>query len=565
MNRSMRRAVCLLLAVGLCLPLMPRSRAADQFSDVPQSSYAYQDILSLRQMGIVTGIGGGQYGIGMTFRRCDLVLMLARLLGWQTASSSSGFADVPQSHYAASAIAAAVEHGVVDAGGNFRPGDAITRRELAVMLSRACSAQGVNLARQAARQSASSPFTDVPKSDADFGAIRMAYDFGIINGMSSQLPTQFQPAGVATREQAAAMMMRFYRRTQGRLGDFHAFYAISSWQQRGLMASMDTVSAGWARMEYSGGSALLNTTSAGGNSWAVPSGSEQVFALARQNGSPLLLGVYMDTSATVSGGTQPQATALLTSESARAQAVAALAAAVGEKGFDGVTIDFESFVSEGYRAPFTAFLQQLRKALPAGKLLYCAVPPKDYYRGYDYRAIGEVCDKVILMAHDYEITTMPDSMKNTQLPETPIASIGDVYRSLEQITDTQTGVRDRSKILLALSFGTARWEIVNGRVSHDAVKQSDYASIASRLAKGDSKPYYNEEYQSPYLSYYDASDGTTNVVWYENSRSIKAKCELARLFGLGGVSFWRLGTIPDMQGFDLDVASSLSSLRGNIN
>ena len=189
--------------------------------------------------------------------------------------------------------------------------------------------------------------------------------------------------------------------------------------------------------------------------------------------------------------------------------------------------------------------------------LYCAVPPAKYYQGYDYRAIGQVADKVILMAHDYAPNTLSTLSADT-IPETPLAPYAEVYLALQQITDPETGVQDKSKVLLALSFGTVRWEYTAEHINTTA-KTSDYTAIYNRLTNGSSEYYYSEASQSPYLYYYDDSDGTTNVVWYENSDSIQAKCDLARYFGIGGVSLWRLGLVPNYSDQHLDVWQTIAN------
>ncbi|HOM41903.1 MAG TPA: hypothetical protein PK481_00030 [Bacillota bacterium] len=49
------------------------------------------------------------------------------------------------------------------------------------------------------------------------------------------------------------------------------------------------------------------------------------------------------------------------------------------------------------------------------------------------------------------------------------------------------------------------------------------------------------------MTYYNSSDGTDNIIWYEDARSINAKVQLAKLFGINGISLWRLGNIPDFE------------------
>lgn len=65
-----------------------------------------------------------------------------------------------------------------------------------------------------------------------------------------------------------------------------------------------------------------------------------------------------------------------------------------------------------------------------------------------------------------------------------------------------------------------------------------------------------------YISYIDESTGIENIVWYENSQSVMEKVKLAKLFGIEGISLWRLGQIPNEpdaagKSFDMDIWKSL--------
>ena len=423
---------------------------------------------------------------------------------------------------------------------------------MAVMLVRALGISSQAESSLAAL-SLENPFLDLsPSQNPDtFYGVRIAYDLGIIQGQTTETPTTFDPKGTATREQTAAMMMRFYRVSQTDLSELHGFYAISSYSQKDKIASLTSMTTGWSRMEYGETGPWLNTTSAGNNDWAVPAGSQEIVDLAKESQVSLLLGVYLDLSQTYEGSTQAS---LILSLYVYLFAVEAILDFLRENpSYQGVTIDFEGFVSENYKAPFTAFLTLLRQELneTGSYLLYCALPPMENYRGYDWRAIGDIVDKVILMAHDYDPNTLPDYLQ-TDIPQTPLAPFNKVYQALLQITDEQTGVQDKSKVLLAISFGTTRWEYTDTTFSATA-KTSSYEAIRNRLQSGSSEYYFDESSQSPYLYYYDDSDGTYNVVWYENADSVQMKCTLARAFGIGGISLWRLGLVPDEDGLHLNV------------
>ena len=60
---------------------------------------------------------------------------------------------------------------------------------------------------------------------------------------------------------------------------------------------------------------------------------------------------------------------------------------------------------------------------------------------------------------------------------------------------------------------------------------------------------YDEDAQAPNFSYV-TSEGVAHQVWFEDARSLRAKLEAARNFGLRGVNFWTVNR-PFPSGFML--------------
>ena len=69
---------------------------------------------------------------------------------------------------------------------------------------------------------------------------------------------------------------------------------------------------------------------------------------------------------------------------------------------------------------------------------------------------------------------------------------------------------------------------------------------------------YSAVYRNPYITY-TTEEGKDIFLWYEDERSVNDKIELAKLFGIKGVSFWRLGTIPNYpdEGIYYDIMDSI--------
>ena len=110
-----------------------------------------------------------------------------------------------------------------------------------------------------------------------------------------------------------------------------------------------------------------------------------------------------------------------------------------------------------------------------------------------------------------------------------------------------TGVSDRSKVLLQISFDSVQWKTADGKTINQTPYNPSYSAIVQRIQSG-AEMGYDSISQNPYISFFNGDDRTDNIVWYEDSRSVAAKTKLADLFGLGGVSYWRLGIIPDFSG-----------------
>ena len=86
----------------------------------------------------MNGYPDGTFGVGKELTRGEFVAVLCRMFGWDAASPGApSFSDCPASHWAYSYVETALAHGVMDAGGAFRPEDYISREEMAVMLVRA--------------------------------------------------------------------------------------------------------------------------------------------------------------------------------------------------------------------------------------------------------------------------------------------------------------------------------------------------------------------------------------------------------------------------------------------
>ena len=430
---------CTAFLLALILILTPSAAlAAGGYQDVPENSWAVSAIQSATQKGLINGIKPGVFGYGHTVTRAQFATILARMFHWDTPDADPGFADT-KGHWAAKYIAAAVREGVVQKVTNFRPEAPVKREEMAIMLVRALGYE--DLAQTAAGYPL--PFTDMTYSR---GYVAIAYDIGMTNGVTAD---RFAPRSPATREQAAAMMVRIDDKYTAKTQWLHGFYAISSYSQIGLTKEMDAVSLGWSRMIYDPAAGpVLSTKRTDGNVYAIPGGYADAVRTMQANGCALNLSVFM--------GNQGKALAsLLSDPTARTTAVEAIVTEatrlyddLGTSPYTGVTIDFEGLAGASNRTNFNAFLTELDQALDrAGRTLTVMVMPASsdgaYYDGYDYRTIGDLADKVILMAHDYQPSTLTGFVGTTYYKNAALTPLPSVYFPTEERRDREDRRREQ--------------------------------------------------------------------------------------------------------------------------
>ncbi len=533
-----------LLIIAASLSMLTYATAFG-YSDVPQGHWAAEAISQAKDAGIMQGRDGGTFGLGDTITRSEFAAMLVRLMDWEKITTDTTiFADNIKGQWYYDDVNTIASHGVCS-DSSFRPNDNITRREMAVMLVKALGYDSL------AQQEQNYRFSDVTQ---DGGYISIAYELGIINGKDD---TVFDPEGVALREEGAAMMMRLHNKYYSRINELHGFYAISSWGQKDIAAQMDTVSFGWSRLQYTDdNNVFLNQTTSDGNDWYVPDGYEDAIAYVKQNGTSINLAVTMTD--------ETDARNILTSQENRTEAINQIVSAAS--GFDGVTIDFEGMKGEALKSGFKDFIKELRESI-GDKKLYVAVHPvlknsTEYFDAYDYKTIGDYADKVILMAHDYASYTLPENLLNTDFIATPVTPFDEVYTALKYITDPDTGISDTNKIMLAISTAsTAAWNTENKQITDPVSIHPSMDTLLKRLSQADTEIIYSDTYKNPY-AFYNTEDGQQILIWYEDSRSIKDKITIAKMFGINNISIWRIGAIPTGNAAQyMDVWNAISGER----
>ncbi len=206
---------------------------------------------------------------------------------------------------------------------------------------------------------------------------------------------------------------------------------------------------------------------------------------------------------------------------------------MGEKGYRGVDIDFE-YILASDRDAFTEFVRSVADAMRAnGYHTSVALAPKTsadqrglLYEGKDYRALGEVADHVLLMTYEWGYTYSPPMA---------VAPINQVRRVVEYaLTEIPA-----EKIDLGIPNYGYDWPLPYERGVTKARTIGNVEAVRIAIAQG-AAIEFDGLTQSPYFNYVDQETGVEHEVWFEDVRSMQAKFDLIKEFGLRGGGYWQI-------------------------
>ncbi|MDO7906549.1 Ig-like domain-containing protein [Paenibacillus sp. JX-17] len=181
------------------------------FLDV-SSHWARTAISDLASRMIIDGTSAIYYSPNQNITRRDFAIYLAKGLGLdgQTATAAQRFSDISASSQGSAYIGAVAKAGIITGyvDGSFKPDNYITREQMAIMMVRAMNYSGYQTVLSSTPANILGKFKDV-KSIQTQDTVAKAVQNGIISGVTVNT---FQPAGKATRAQAAIMLQRVLRK-----------------------------------------------------------------------------------------------------------------------------------------------------------------------------------------------------------------------------------------------------------------------------------------------------------------------------------------------------------------
>ena len=203
------------------------------------------------------------------------------------------------------------------------------------------------------------------------------------------------------------------------------------------------------------------------------------------------------------------------------------------KGFRVLNIDFERIRPE-QRNLYNQFLRRITEFMHQNDILVStALAPKTsdlkpgaWHGAHDYAAHGRIVDFVIIMTYEWGWSGGPPR------PVSPLPEVEKVIK----FAVTQIPPR---KIMMGVNLYGYDWTLpyVEGGKFARAISPQTALEIA---LNNNAAIQYDQEAKAPFFNYRDA-EGKNHIVWFEDARSIRARFNLVKKYGLKGVSYWVLG------------------------
>ncbi|MEI7744201.1 MAG: glycosyl hydrolase family 18 protein, partial [Chloroflexota bacterium] len=286
------------------------------------------------------------------------------------------------------------------------------------------------------------------------------------------------------------------------------------------------------------------TSTTGWGGW-TSSSMTSVINAAHNRGTRVVLTISVFAWSTATASVQKS---ILGSATARLNLARQAAAAVRDRGADGINLDFEPIVS-GYDAQFLALIRTFRSQLDAIKPGYQLTYDTTGYIGnypIEESVATGAADAIFVMGYDYR-TGSASTAGSTD----PLTGTG------YDLTDTVRAYTARvpaSKVVLGLPWYGRAWSTVSEGVrssNQSGLKYGystavNYENVVGLVAQYGRR--WDAAEQSPYVAYRRQNCTTTygcvtswRQLYYDDAVSTRLRLAMVNDYGLRGAGIWALG------------------------
>ncbi len=201
--------------------------------------------------------------------------------------------------------------------------------------------------------------------------------------------------------------------------------------------------------------------------------------------------------------------------------------------FDGADLDWE-YPAASDRNNFTALCAQIRQAFNQAGIstLSAALPSQDWNNAYDIATLNNYLDWYGIMTYDFYGT-----WEKTSGNDAPLFSSNKQSGSMDNsVKYYLTRGMPKNKLCVGMPFGGYVLNSSSMYSSNNGGSTIDYVSANAKIAQGWTY-IWDDVCKQPYLQ----NSSHTQIITYDDTISIKLKCEYIKKNNLKGTIIWKIG------------------------
>lgn len=206
-----------------------------------------------------------------------------------------------------------------------------------------------------------------------------------------------------------------------------------------------------------------------------------------------------------------------------------------KNGYDGADLDWE-YPSAAERDNLSLLVSELRREFQKNKLeiLSAALPAKDWRNGYDINVLKENMDWFGIMTYDFHGSWSDHVGHNAPLYPSPKDACGSIEESVKFWSETKGMPKD--KLCIGIPFYGRTFEAPELFVKGAGGGAVTYAEAMNKLSQN-WQYTWDDVSGAGYLQNPDKSQ----IISFEDKRSLNQKCEYLKKENLKGMIIWALG------------------------
>ena len=223
----------------------------------------------------------------------------------------------------------------------------------------------------------------------------------------------------------------------------------------------------------------------------------------------------------------------------RANFIDNVAELISQNNYDGIDLDWEFPVNITQGRNLTTLVEELREGFNLENpdwLITMAINSGSYYgQNFEYSLLANYLDWFSMMGYDFHGSWTAHAGHNAPLYQPSNCFDGSSHNGINYLTITRQV--PKQKLLLGVPFYGKEFNAAGLYQSQSGVTDLSYTAIAPRINNSGWEYYWDDVSKVPYLQ----NTAHTKVVTFEDTASIRVKCEYALDNQLSGMMIWALG------------------------